>query len=105
MSRFSFNTLSLEVLSGHHRTLPQSLSLNKDYPELIGFPCRDLCLQVKLCSVGYMKFNDLARKFRILYLFCSEQLSSQPHYDFGLRNILSVLRSAGAFLISKSYTL
>jgi dynein heavy chain 1 len=58
-------------------------------------PDRELIAQVMLFSQGYKTAERLASKIVPLFRLCAEQLSSQAHYDFGLRALKSVLVSAG----------
>lgn len=53
--------------------------------------------EIMLYSEGFVKAKDLANKFVTLYKLNRELLSSQDHYDWGLRAIKSVLVVAGSF--------
>lgn len=61
--------------------------------------------QVMLYSQGFRTAEDLSSKVGLLFQLCEAQLSSRSHYDFGLRALKSVLRSAGnlkrAFIANK----
>ena len=51
--------------------------------------------QVMLYSQGFRSAESLSSKVSLLFGLCEAQLSSQSHYDFGLRSLKAVLRIAG----------
>ena len=63
-----------------------------------------LIAEIMLFAEGFGDAKNLSRKMCKLYILCSEQLSQQPHYDYGLRAVKSVLVMAGGLKRSNPNT-
>jgi dynein heavy chain len=96
--------ISLKITVGFFITMNPGYAGRTELPENLKALFRSCAMVVPdivlicenmLMSEGFSTAKDLSKKFMTLYNLSKSLLSSQIHYDWGLRAVKSVLRQAG----------
>ncbi|GIQ80006.1 dynein heavy chain [Kipferlia bialata] len=102
---FSGQTIKLVPTCGMFITMNPGYAGRTELPENIKSLFRPISMivpdyamiaEIMLLAQGFIDSRNLSKKFVTLYALNRELLSKQDHYDWGLRAIIAVARTAGS---------